>query len=411
MTATGGYTSDLFGAVIPPNVIVVDAVNGNDATGKKGNSLQPFKTGLAAETVAVSGDVVHFLAGTYLDVNMGKDGILYYFDAGAKMTNLVDTDPSTFTDEGKGDIQFKICGYGHFIHERYWNVNNWNVEIVRLVNNSKVDIEGYKFANNGNDGSLFKVETNAGEINVIADEIYSGYGGAYAGGSGRITICSRRADVSYSMQTSGSAQVKLDIKTYNADVPHPFSSFFSTFVARDSGHLEFEGTVNYNPGLNPSGFTAMLSNSNNGGVNKGIIRIKGIINIIGHKLFVFSGGSTADNNLIILEGEVNLGMGASDDLFFTNSPGRLIARNLVIKSESDTRTTGIIPAHTVEFHAESTTIVLSAAEIALGSQAIYATAPSNAYLKSFFSNAPIDAQVTNLVPNGLVDDNNPNIKE
>ncbi len=408
-----GYQSDIIGVggAIASNVVVIDSSNGDDATGEKGNASKPFKTGLAGELAASSGDILHFLSGTYLDVNMGKDGIIYNYDAGAIMTNLIDTDPSTFTDEGKGDIQFKICGDGHFIHERYWNVNNWNIEIVRLVNNSKADVEGYKFANNGNDGALFKTQTNSGEINVVADELYSGYGGAFTGDTGRITICARRADISFATQAAGSAKMKLQIKEYNADVPHPFSAFFSTFAARDSSRLEFEGTVNYNPSISPSGATALINSHQNGGVNKGIIRIKGIVNVISHKLFAFVSGTTADNNIIYIEGEVNLGVGASDDIFFANSPGRLVTRNLVIKSESTTRTTGIIPAHVVEFHAESTTIVLNSAEMALGSQAIYATAPSNAYLKSFFSNASIDAQVTNLIPNGLVDVNNPNIKE
>lgn len=408
-----GYQSDIIGVggAIASNVVVIDASNGDDATGVKGNASKPFKTGLAGELAAVSGDVLHFLSGTYLDVNMGKDGIIYYFDAGAKMSNLVDTDPSTFSDAGKGDIQFKIFGDGHFVHERHWNVNNWNIEIITLENNSKVDAEGYKFENIGDDGGVFKVFNGSGEINVQADEIFSGSGIVSSTSSSNVTISARKASLALSFQSGDTANLKLRIKDVYANVPHLFSGFFQPFAIRSGGHLDFEGTVHYNPTLSPNPFTAMVISQFNGGINKGVIRLKGIFNLNGHKWFAFTTETTANDNMMYFEGELNIGVGASDDLFFTNSPGRIVARNLVIKSDSITRTTGIIPAHAVEFHAESTTIVLSAAEKALGSQAIYATAPSNAHLKSFFSNASIDAQVTNLVPNGLVDVNNPNIKE
>lgn len=410
-----GYQSDIIitggDAAIPPNLILVDPTNGNDSTGEKGNAAKPFKTGLAAEVVASSGDVLVFSAGTHTSVNMGKDGLTYFYEAGAKHTNLIDTDPSTYTDEGKGDIRFKICGNGRFTHNRQWNVNNWNIEIVRLVNNSKADVEGYIFENIGNDGGVFKTTTNSGEINILADEVYSGSGIVSSGGSSNVTICARKASLSLSFQSRDTANLKLRIKEVNANVPHIFSSFFQPFAIRNGGHLDFEGTVNYNPSLSPNPFTAMVSSQFDGGINKGVIRMKGIFNVNGHKWFSFTTGTTAENNILYFEGELNLGVGASDNLFFTNSPGRIVARNLVIQSESTTRTTGVIPAHTVEFHAESTTVILSATEIALGSKAIYSTAPSNAHLKSFFSNAVIDNQVTNLIPNGLVVVGNPNIKE
>ena len=142
-----------------------------------------------------------------------------------------------------------------------------------------------------------------------------------------------------------------------------------------------------------------------------MIQVKGTINIISHKLFAFLSGTSAANNIIQIEGQINLGAGVSDVIFFAEDQGRLVTRNLVLKSESTTRSIGLIPADDIEFHAESTTFVLSEEEIDLGSEAIYANDTSSAQLKSFFTNARVGELVENTITNGIVEANNSNIKE
>ena len=65
------------------NLLWVDAVNGNDATGQRGRLQLPFLTLGAAKTAAVSGDTIVVLPGTYSEKNLAKNGVNWHFYNGA----------------------------------------------------------------------------------------------------------------------------------------------------------------------------------------------------------------------------------------------------------------------------------------------------------------------------------------
>jgi hypothetical protein len=62
-------------------VIYVDATNGNDSTGRKGNVLKPFQNLYTASAYSVSGDLIVIFPGTYTLFSLGlplRDGVDYY---------------------------------------------------------------------------------------------------------------------------------------------------------------------------------------------------------------------------------------------------------------------------------------------------------------------------------------------
>ena len=90
------------------NVVIVDAVNGNDSTGVAGDLTKPFLTLLAAQTAASSGKTILVYPGTYSSVSLGKSGVNWYFMPGANVT---------FTGNAFTAIQtmtYVVAGYGFF---------------------------------------------------------------------------------------------------------------------------------------------------------------------------------------------------------------------------------------------------------------------------------------------------------
>lgn len=109
----GAYISSSTAPFAPflTNLIYVDDVNGDDATGLPYRIDKPFKTIAAAELVAIAGDTLYMYPGTYNDFALGVDQVNYYFVEGAIMSSP----SSCFSDVGTGGITVRIGGYGRFL--------------------------------------------------------------------------------------------------------------------------------------------------------------------------------------------------------------------------------------------------------------------------------------------------------
>ncbi len=98
----------------------VDAVNGSDTTGARGNAKLPFLTINAAKAAASAGDTIFVLPGTYTEFNILTNGVNYYFHAGASVVKYLSTtnDPANdwgiIDDRTTGATTNLIGGYGSF---------------------------------------------------------------------------------------------------------------------------------------------------------------------------------------------------------------------------------------------------------------------------------------------------------
>lgn len=97
------------GAALAGNVIIVDAVNGNDGTGASGDLTKPFLTLLAAQTAASAGQTILVYPGSYTSTALGKDGVNWYFMPGA---NVAFSSGNGFV--ASTAMTFKVRGYGNF---------------------------------------------------------------------------------------------------------------------------------------------------------------------------------------------------------------------------------------------------------------------------------------------------------
>ena len=87
-TANKKYVDDAVGRIqaIPTNITIwVDPVNGNDGTGARGLMTKPVQTLTQAKQLAQSGDLIVVRPGTYNENDLAKNGVNWYFQAGAKV--------------------------------------------------------------------------------------------------------------------------------------------------------------------------------------------------------------------------------------------------------------------------------------------------------------------------------------
>ncbi len=106
------------GTTLTGKTLWVDSVNGT-AEGIRGQQTAPFLTLAQAKAAALSGDTIVVRPGTYAENNLLKNGVDWYFEAGA----FVDYTPSVFPSAGIFDdssrganaaITCKIGGNGRF---------------------------------------------------------------------------------------------------------------------------------------------------------------------------------------------------------------------------------------------------------------------------------------------------------
>src|SRR5216110_112616 len=101
--ASGGSS----GGGLTGNLVWVDAVNGNDGTGARGDMAHPFALPSAANTAATSGDLVVVLPGLYNDFIDLKNGVNWHFFNGAIVTNAANIVVSDYNN-GPGITNTKI---------------------------------------------------------------------------------------------------------------------------------------------------------------------------------------------------------------------------------------------------------------------------------------------------------------
>jgi len=122
VTITGFSSS-----VLVNKTTYVDALNGNDGTGVRGDMSLPYLTISGANQTAITGDTVHVRPGTYQENDIVIDGISYYFDKGsivhpteaqqvADVKGIIDIDGYTY--------KANILGYGEFISDNNTNTDS-----------------------------------------------------------------------------------------------------------------------------------------------------------------------------------------------------------------------------------------------------------------------------------------------
>lgn len=101
------------------NTVYVDAVNGVDLTAERGKAAKPALTLGAAKALASSGDVIVVGPGTYNANDLAKNGVLWYFQAGAKVYYTSGGDSSVAVFNVASGETCTVAGYGEF-----WNMHS-----------------------------------------------------------------------------------------------------------------------------------------------------------------------------------------------------------------------------------------------------------------------------------------------
>lgn len=98
------------------NTLTVDAVNGNNSTATRTNGIH-FLTCTAAKAAAVSGDTIVVLPGAYMERDLLKNGVSWFFYPGATVSYTdpgIGTGYGIFDDRSSGACTCTIGGYGVF---------------------------------------------------------------------------------------------------------------------------------------------------------------------------------------------------------------------------------------------------------------------------------------------------------
>lgn len=107
---TWEWTASTGGAALAGNVVIVDAINGDDATGAVGDLTKPYLTLVAAQTAASAGQTIVVYPGAYTSVSLGKDGVDWYF-----MSNALVTFSTGFGfNASTTGVSFSVRGFGQF---------------------------------------------------------------------------------------------------------------------------------------------------------------------------------------------------------------------------------------------------------------------------------------------------------
>jgi hypothetical protein len=142
--------------------------SGSDTTGAKGNSATPFLTITAAKNASSAGDTIIVYPGTYTDNDLLKNGVNYYFYAGAviyyQQQLATGQGWGIFDDRSSGATTNLIGGDGTFIYNAGTNGNTDDFMflgnpdcrggLVVTNANSIVKIEGDEFQATSYDAAL-----------------------------------------------------------------------------------------------------------------------------------------------------------------------------------------------------------------------------------------------------------------
>lgn len=113
---------------------IIYVSKGTAATDTRGSvskysSTVPFATLTAAQTAAVSGDLISVEPGTYAEAGLGKNGVNWYFPVGANITYAGDDTLTIWSDEA-GVMTFTVFGYGIFTRVYPGNDNQGPCRVI-----------------------------------------------------------------------------------------------------------------------------------------------------------------------------------------------------------------------------------------------------------------------------------------
>lgn len=174
-TITGNILKILGGGanVADLGSILFVSENGDNTSGTKGRIDLPYATIGAAETAASLGDTIFVFPGQFNATALGKDGITYYFCAGAVVNQPVIGPASYLFSDATLPLggKFTVLGEGNF--------TNLFSNILGQKNGSQIYIEGNRFVTGSTGEAAFYSEStvaNADPSNtttIVADEIVS----------------------------------------------------------------------------------------------------------------------------------------------------------------------------------------------------------------------------------------------
>lgn len=193
----------------------VDQMYGNDATGTLDDPALPFQTCAAAKTASPSGYLIIVRPGDYIEANLAKDGVDWYFEP---QTTVSAT--ANLFDDGGSALTFNVAGYGEFDN----NAGGGN--ILRITGASTVNFNALNVSSSTSDASTYI--DNAGAVVMVNVEntlTSSGTGNTIFFGNGLAQIKSEvisQTNSQTSIETNGGATGSLTLfasNISNADVP------------------------------------------------------------------------------------------------------------------------------------------------------------------------------------------------
>lgn len=144
-----------------PNSVFVDGVTGNDTTGD-GTLGRPYATLTKGQTEAVSGQTVVVLQGTFIEGNLGKPGVGWYFNAGTAVTNTV-----IFRVDSTNGTNLVVRGKGNF-----YPLQSFTGTLLRVqATNAVVDFSAGIITNQSGHFVTFEAADNNNVVKISADYI------------------------------------------------------------------------------------------------------------------------------------------------------------------------------------------------------------------------------------------------
>lgn len=157
------------------NTLWVDAVNGNDSTGQRGQLGAPFLTLTAAKNAATSGDMIFVLPGTYNERNLLKNGVNWYFSPGAVVAYNGTSAGGIFDDSATGAnaaIGCVIGGYGTFTSVTSGTITSSVVNLTNSASNVAITCDYMGADNTTTSGATPNVLlAQAGKLTVHARKL------------------------------------------------------------------------------------------------------------------------------------------------------------------------------------------------------------------------------------------------
>ena len=324
--------------------LIVDSYYGDDTTGVRGE--KPYATVLGAENDAISGDTIVINPGEYYDLNMGKDGISYFWKTGSKHYNILDQTGHTYTDINKGNITFNVYGYGVFYMKRTYGATDWDYSVLRVGSGSTIvfeadEIDDLGYDSGDGDGANIYVQsgTVGSDVTVKVRKHTSAWLSNYVRGSGNTFNVYNDYAKSLGMilyvRETGLNTVNVYINEVSLTLKHPLDNLSIRFgnvngflkcigdfdVYVQVGKLTFDRDSGFNDGL------INVNETGNGSI------ISKIEELHLNKAPIFHTNSTSGNIKFVLDSSVVYGY--DDDVSLFTAAGSIGSNPNVIISNSD----------------------------------------------------------------------------